>query len=393
MTYADVQRLKASVASAVDANCNKLRQISLDIYANPELGFKEFKAAAWLTEFLEQNEFYIERNYCQLPTAFRASYGTGEPRIAFLAEYDALPNLGHACGHNIIATCAVGAGIASKMVVDDCGGTVMVIGTPAEEVFGGKIKMLEEGAFKDLSAAMLVHPGQYNSAVFYTFAAQALDVEFFGRAAHAAAAPEDGINALEAMILSFANINSLRQHIYENSRIHGIITNGGEMVNVVPSYTSASLLVRSRLDIYLDKLKQKVLDCFLGAAKASGARLEYKWADIRYATMRNNSALTALFSQNMQSLGRDVIPPDPDRLQGSTDMGNVSHLIPSIHAIIGIASADRSFHTPEFALAACSEEGNRSIIDGAKALAMTFVDLVADDANLSKVRHEFQKAN
>jgi amidohydrolase len=390
MNYADVQRLKASIASAVDENCSNLRQISLDIHANPELGFKEFKAAARLTEFLEQNEFFIERNYCQLPTAFRASYGRGEPRIAFLAEYDALPELDHACGHNIIAACAVGAGVAAKMAVDYCGGTVLVIGTPAEEVFGGKIKMLEQGAFKDLSTAMLVHPGQYNSAVFYTFAAQGLDVEFFGRAAHAAAAPEDGVNALEAMILSFVNINSLRQHVYDNSRIHGIITNGGEMVNVVPSYTSASLLVRSRLDIYLDELKQKVLDCFLGAAKASGARLEYKWADIRYATMRNNSTLTELFSQNMQSLGRDVISPRPDRLQGSTDMGNVSHLIPSIHAIIDIAS-DRSFHTPEFALAARSEEGNRSIIDGAKALAMTFVDLVTDDTNLSKVRYEFQK--
>jgi amidohydrolase len=393
MKYTDVQSLKASVASVVDAICSKLKQISLDIHSNPELGFKEMKAAAWLTEFLEQNEFHVERNYCELPTAFRASYGRGEPRIAFLAEYDALPNLGHACGHNIIAACAVGAGIASKKAVDYCGGTVMVIGTPAEEVFGGKIKMVEEGAFTDLSAAMLVHPGLYNSAVFYTFAAQALDVEFFGRAAHAAAAPEDGVNALETMILSFANINSLRQHIDGSSRIHGIITNGGEMVNVVPSYSSASFLVRSRFDVYLDKLKQKVLDCFLGAAKASGARLEYKWGDIRYATMRNNSALTELFSQNIQSLGRDVISPDPGKLQGSTDMGNVSHLIPSIHAVIDIASAGRSFHTPEFALAARSEVGYRGIIDGAKALAMTFVDLITNDVNLSKVRYEFQKDN
>ncbi|MFC2049569.1 M20 family metallopeptidase [Chloroflexota bacterium] len=385
--------MKTAVARVVDLNRSKLKRISLDIHSNPELGFKEIKAAAWLTQFLEQNEFHIERNYCELPTAFSASYGRGEPSIAFLAEYDALPNLGHGCGHNIIAACAVGAGIASKIAVDYCGGTVMVIGTPAEEVFGGKIKMIEKGAFKNLNVAMLVHPGQYNSAVFYTFAAQALEVEFFGRAAHAAATPEDGVNALEAMILSFANINSLRQHVYDNSRIHGIITNGGEMVNVVPSYSSASFLVRAGFDIYLDELKQKVLNCFLGASKASGARLKYKWGDIRYVTMRNNSALAELFSQNLQSLGRDVIWPDPSKLQGSTDMGNVSHLIPSIHAVIDIASADGSFHTPEFALAASSEAGIRSVVDGAKALAMTFVDLVTNNANLSEVRYEFQKDN
>jgi len=390
MKSLDAETLKSSVIKEVDANHSQLSELSLKIHSNPELGFQEVKAAAWLTQYLEQNGFSVERGICELPTAFKASYGHGQPAIAIMAEYDALPSLGHACGHNLIAACAVGAGVASKLAINRCGGTILVIGTPAEEIHGGKVTMANRGAFDNLDAAMIVHPGQYDSAVLYTFTAQALGVEFFGKAVHAAAAPEAGINALEAMLQSFAAINSLRQHIRDKTRIHGIITDGGEAANVVPAHSAANFLIRAEDDAYLDELKQKVLNCFIGAATASGANLEYKWGDIRYAAMRNNSTLAQLFSRNLQVLGRKVTIPDPNRLQSSTDMGNVSQLTPSIHALVSITSPKVSFHTPQFASAAASEAGTHGLLDGAKALAMTVVDLVANPEIVTKIKEEFQ---
>jgi len=386
----DIEALKTSVIKEVDANRSQLKELGLKIHSKPELGFQEVKAAAWLTQYLEQNGFTVERGISELPTAFKASYGHGKPTIAIMAEYDALPNLGHACGHNLIAASAVGAGVASKLAVDHCGGTILVIGTPAEEIYGGKVTMADRGAFDNLDAAMLVHPGQYNSALFYTFAAQALEVEFFGKAAHAAAAPETGINALEAMLQSFAAINSLRQHIRDKSRIHGIITDGGDAANVIPAHSAANFLIRAEDDAYLDELKQKVLNCFVGAATASGARLEYRWGDVRYAPMHSNPTLAQLFSQNLQFLGREVSIPDPNKLQASTDMGNVSQLTPGIHGFVSITSPEVAFHTPEFALAAASEAGTHGLLDGAKALAMTVVDLVANPEMVTKIKEEFQ---
>jgi len=388
----DTKTLKASVIKEVDANRSQLGELAVKIHSDPELGFQETKAVAWLTRYLKQNGFTVERGICELPTAFKASYGHGKPVIAILAEYDALPNLGHACGHNLIAACAVGAGVASRFTIDRCGGTILIIGTPAEEFYGGKIPMADRGAFDNLDAAILVHPGQHNSALLYTLAAQALEVDFFGKAAHAAM-PETGINALEAMLQSFAAINSLRQHIRDKSRIHGIITNGGEAANIIPAHSAASFLIRAEDDAYLDVLKQKALNCFIGAATASGAHLEYKWEDIRYAPMLNNLTLAQLFSQNLQSLGREVITPDPGKLQMSTDMGNVSQLTPSIHPLVSITSPEVALHTPEFARAAVSEAGIHGLLDGAKALAMTVVDLLANPETVTKIKKEFQASN
>ena len=390
MSSSDVETLKTSTIKDIEASRSQLSELALKIHSNPELGFREVKAAAWLTQYLEQNGFSVERGICELSTAFKAGYGHGKPIIAIMAEYDALPGLGHACGHNLISTCAVGAGVASKLAIDRYGGTILVIGTPAEEIHGGKVTMADRGAFDNLDVAMMVHLGQYNSPVFYAFAAQGLEVEFFGETAHAAAAPEAGVNALEAMLLSFAGINSLRQHIRDKARIHGVITDGGEAVNVVPAHSAADFLIRAEDDTYLDELKQKVMNCFIGAATASGARLEYKWADIRYATMDNNPILARLFSYNLQSLGRKVIMPDPSKLSGSTDMGNVSQLAPSIQAVVGITSPGVAFHTSEFALAAASDAGINGLIDGARALAMTVVDLVSDSEVVMKIKKEFQ---
>jgi len=387
----DTESLKTSVIGEIDSRRHELSELSLKIHSNPELGFQEVKAVAWLPRYLEENGFSIERGICELPTAFRGSYGEGEPTITILAEYDALPDLGHACGHNIIATGAVGAGVASKLAIDQFGGSIVVIGTPAEELYGGKATMIDRGAFTDVDIAIMVHPGAYDTATIQTLACQHLEVEFFGKAAHAASQPEVGINALEALIQSFAAINSLRQHIKDKARIHGIITDGGEAPNVVPAHSAGSFIVRAEEDTYLDELKERVLSCFIGAATASGARLEYRWGDVRYAPMRNNLTLARLFSQNMQSLGRQMKLFEPNHTFGSTDMGNVSQVVPSIHPFVAIAPVEVANHSPQFALAATSEAGIRGLIDAAKALAMTVVDLTANSEIVSQVKQEFQQ--
>ena len=389
----DIAKLKALVTSEVDTRHHQLSELSLRIHSNPELGFQEFKAASWLTQYLEENGFSIERGICQLPTAFRGSYGAGKPAIAVIAEYDALPNLGHACGHNIIATCAVGAGVASKPAINRLGGSITVIGTPSEELHACKAKMIERGAFNDLDIAMMVHPGMHDVATTPALACQTLEVEFFGQAAHAAAQPETGVNALEAMLQSFAAINSLRQHTKDKARIHGIITDGGKAHNVVPAHSAGIFSVRAEDDTYLDELKQRVINCFIGAATASGARLQYKWGDNRCSPLRSNMTLAQLFSQNMQSLGRKTPLSDPQQTFGSTDMGNVSQVVPSIHPFVAIAPPGIAHHSPQFALAAASEAGTQGLLDAAKALAMTVVDLVADPAIVGKIKEEFEQKN
>ncbi len=385
----DTKKLKTAVIGEIDSRRHQLRELSLKIHSNPELGFHEVKAADWLTQYLEENGFPIERGICELPTAFRGSYGQGKPAIAILAEYDALPDLGHACGHNLIAASAVGAGVAAKSAIDRFGGSVLVIGTPAEELYGGKVIMADRGAFDNFDIAMMVHPGTHNTATTEALACQALEVEFFGKAAHAAARPEAGINALEAMLQSFAAINSLRQHIKAKARIHGIITDGGQVANVVPAHSAGTFLVRAEDDAYLNELKQRVLNCFIGAATASGARLEYKWSNVCYAPLRNNLTLAQLFRQNMQSLGRQMPLSDPSKGFGSTDIGNVSQLVPSIHPFVAIAPEEVVTHSPQFALAAASEAGSKGLLDAAKALAMTVVDLVANPEIVVKVKDEF----
>ncbi len=385
----DITKLKSSITDKIDESRQQLTDLCLKIHANPELGFQEYKAAQWLTEHLSENGFTVERNIGDLPTAFRATYGEGLPAIAVLAEYDALPEVGHACGHNLIATSAVAAGIAAAIAVSELGGSVVVIGTPAEELYGGKILMAERGTFDHIDIAMMVHPGVQDLVTIETLACQTLDVEFFGREAHAAAQPEAGINALEAMVQSFTAINSLRQHTSEKSRIHGIITDGGQAANIVPAHSAGNFLVRAETDDYLDELKQKVINCFSGAAIATGARLEYRWAETRYAAMRNNLTLARLFQQNMQSLGRATRFSEPGFNFGSTDMGNVSKLVPSIHPFVAIAPNNVIAHSPDFARAAASPAGIQGLIDAAKAMAMTIADLLADKEMITMAREEF----
>jgi amidohydrolase len=384
------RELKEKVKGEVEARRGELMELSLRLHQNPELALRETKASSWLTEYLEKNGFGVERGICQLPTAFRASYGSGKPAIAFLAEYDALPELGHACGHNIIATSSVGAGIAARIAVDQLGGRVVVMGTPAEELHGGKITMVERGGFEGIDAAMLVHPGGHDRAVARALACAMLEAEFFGRAAHAAAHPEQGINALEAIIQSFNGINSLRQHIKPTSRIHGIITDGGEAANIVPAHSSGIFLVRAEDEAYLEELKERVLSCFRAASASTGAELKYNWGKTIYSSLKNNMTLAHIFAKNMESLGRKISPPEPGEGFGSTDMGNVSQVLPAIHPSVAIVPQGVSEHTLEFAAAAASEAGNQGMLDAAAALAMTAVDLLAQPQTLAEVKREFE---
>jgi len=388
----DINTLKARIMQSVDAAAPDLSALSRRIHRHPECGFKETRAAAWLGEYLACHGFTVATGLYELPTSFRAAYGTGQPVIAFLAEYDALPELGHACGHNIIGVSAAGAAVAAQAAADHYGGTLLVLGTPAEELFGGKITMIKQGAFEGVDAALMVHPGNCNAALTHALACQTLQVSFRGRAAHAASRPEAGINALEAMIQAFTSVNSLRQHIKDYCRIHGIITEGGKAANIVPDYSAATILVRAEDTAYLKELQEKVLRCFQGAARATGARLEYRWDEKSYAPMRQNTALGRLFQANLTSLGREVALVEPAVSLGSTDMGNVSQVTPALHGMISITDGNIPLHTPAFARAAVSERGMSALRDAAKALALTAADLLADRDTLNLVKEEFRSA-
>jgi amidohydrolase len=387
----DIAKLKSAIIKDVESHAASLAELSQTIHENPETAMKEKKASALLVKFLKGHDFSVETGICEMPTAFRAVYGNGRPAIGFLAEYDALPKLGHACGHNLIATASVAAAVAAKLVADNAHCTVILYGTPGEEGDAGKAQMEKKNAFRDLDVAIITHPGGGNQVVLGALACQTIDVEFFGKAAHAAADPEAGINALEAMILSYNSIDALRQHIKPTARIHGIITDGGEAPNIVPSHTAGSFIVRALDDEYLDVLKEKVLNCFVAGATATGAELKYKWADVRYTAMRNNMVMAKLFQNNMKALGRVIPLGDTSGSTGSSDVGNVSSLVPTIQPYVGIAPSNVLIHTTEFQKVTGTKEALEIMLDAAKAMAMTAADLLTDPANLKAARDEFAK--
>jgi amidohydrolase len=388
----DSEALKELASIEIERRREELIAISLDIHANPEIAFEEHRSAEKLASFLEANGFEVERGICEIPTAFRASHGSGEPRVAFIAEYDALPGVGHGCGHNIIGTASCAAGIAVRGLSDRTGGTVQVIGTPAEEAAGGKVYMAARGAFEGLTCAMMAHPGNRDTAVAFALSCLELDVEFEGKAAHAAARPDAGINALDAMVSAFASIGLLRQQLRDTARVHGIITEGGQAVNVIPHHTAAKLLIRTEDDDYMDEvLKPKVLACFEGAAKATGCELTYRWGEeSRYKTMRTNNALAEAYRANLESLGRTVVNPESNRSMGSTDMGNVSQIVPGIHPAIAVAPQHVPIHTVEFREFAASDSGHAGLMDSAKALAMTGIDVLLDGGLRERMWTEFR---
>ncbi len=376
---------------------NAMWDVAVFIHEHPELGLKEFQAVEKLTELLETHGFTIERGIAGLETAFRASYllrGKTSPTIAFLAEYDALPEIGHACGHNLIGTISVGAGIVLSKMDDTLQGRIVVLGTPAEESIGGKIPMVRQGIFDEIDAVMMVHPASKDVKRKWNLAALMVNIEFRGKPAHAASKPHEGVNALDAMIQLFNNVGLLRQQVTDDVRIHGIITHGGTAANIIPEYTRAKFVVRatelSRTYAVLEKFK----NCVKGAALATGTteNIDVK-ADSVYEPLMTNNILMELYAENMRLLGVNVEEQSLSELGGSSDIGNVTQVVPAIHPSLKITKDGQEItgHSHEFAQAAKSEHAKLGMIRGIQALAMCGADLLGNPDTLKATKEEFRQ--
>jgi len=388
----NLEALKTEVKKELDGAAEDLTELSRRIFDNPELKFEEHKAAEWLTEELEARGFSVERGVGGLDTAFlaRCPHGGGDgPTIAFLSEYDALPGLGHACGHNLIATIGLGAGLGLCSVMDRLDGQALVIGTPAEEGGGGKVDLIDAGVFDDVDIAMMIHPSDKTLVGRGSLGIQELKFDFYGQAAHASSQPEEGINALDAVIATFNNVNALREHTKESSRIHGIITDGGEKPNIVPEHASAYFYVRAAEPEDLEELLEKVKNCARAGATATGAELEIDDEGHGYLPMQPNPVLTELVKENYEALGEEV--EEHEGGMGSTDMGDVSQKVPAIHSYISIAEEEIAGHSEAFAEAANSEKGYTAMVTAAKALAMVGVDVLGDEDNYQRIVESFQE--
>jgi amidohydrolase len=371
--------VKARLAEQVDRRRDLLLDVSHRIHAHPETNYEERYAHDLLTQVLEDEGLPVVRRARGLDTAFEALVGSGGPTVAVVCEYDALPGIGHACGHNVIAAAGLGAGLAAAALADELGGRVLVLGTPAEEGGGGKIRLIEAGALDGVDAALMVHPADADLAAMDAIAVQEVVATYTGEAAHAAAFPERGRNALDAAVLGYTAVGALRQHIAAGERIHGIVTHGGDKPNIVPALVRTEWMVRSPTRSGLDALKARFTACLEGGATAAGCTLELAWKDVVYADMVDNRAIGQRYAANAGALGRTVHEPSAQgRVVGSTDMGNVSYEVPSIHPMIQVAPPGVPIHTPAFAGFAAGPEGDRAVVDGAKALAWTLADLWLD---------------
>jgi amidohydrolase len=372
---------KAAARTRLDEVRPQLIELSHRIHANPELGFHEEQAAAWLTDALEGAGLAVQRGACDLPTAFVATAGSGPLHVAICAEYDCLPGIGHACGHNIIATAGIGAAIAAARIADEAGLTVRVVGTPAEEGGGGKIILLERGAFDGVHAAMMVHPAPADVVEPPVIAVAHFDVHYTGKSAHASSYPELGINAADALTVAQVAIGLLRQHIRPTDRIHGIVTDGGDAPNIVPAHAAAKYYVRARTLGQLEEILTKVNHCFEAGALATGAKLEIVEVEKPYAEMRHDTEMAAHYKRNAEALGRvfpDFGAANMLRWAGSTDMGNISLAMPAIHPMIGINSLPAVNHQPEFTEHCATEIADQAVYDGALAMAWTAIDIAND---------------
>jgi len=368
---------KAGARERVDAERQKLIDLSHRIHAHPELGFEEERASNWVSEVLTDSGFAVQTGVGNLPTAFIARAGSGPLHVAICAEYDALPAIGHACGHNIIAAAAVGAAMAAARVADDVGLTVSVVGTPAEENGGGKILLLQRGAFAGVHAAMMVHPAPLDAVLPPMLALSQFQVRYRGKAAHASAFPELGVNALDALTVAQTGIGLLRQHLSPTDRVHGIVTKGGDAPNVVPSDACALYIVRSRTLAELDEVRGRVLKCFQAGALATGSTLEVTPDHDPYAEVLHDPEIAAAYRHNAEAVGRyfPELGALAERAAGSTDMGNISLVLPTIHPFIGIDSLPAVNHQPEFAAHCATPIADRAVIDGAVAMAWTAIDM------------------
>ncbi len=390
----DADAVKDRLAREVDDRADVLLEISHSIHEHPELCYEEHHAHDLLAGVLEDEGFDVERGAGGMDTAFVASAGSGDgPTIGIFCEYDALPEIGHACGHNVIGAAGLGAGLAAAAVAEELGGRVVVLGSPAEEGGGGKVFMAERGLLDGIDAAMMIHPADGDLKAMNVIAIQQVHVQYHGQAAHAAAFPHKGRNALDAAVLGYMNVAALRQHIRPSERIHGIFTDAGDKPNIVPKFAAAEWYVRSPTLRLLQGLKERVLNCLEAGATATGCTMDHEWLDPAYADMIDNPVLVDLFTANAERTGRHLADPTvAANVVGSTDMGNVSYVVPSIHPMLAVAPAGVSIHTPEFTAFARGEEGDQAVLDGAQAMAMTVADLWLDPTRVEAAQASFTEA-
>ncbi|HEV8440280.1 MAG TPA: M20 family metallopeptidase [Methylomirabilota bacterium] len=382
--------VKDAIVQAVDRLADDLEALSHRIHAHPELGYEEVKACGWLSEFLARQGFKVETGVAGVDTAFRATVETGAgPTIAILCEYDALPGIGHACGHNVIATSGAGAGAALAAVKTQLPkGRIQVIGTPAEEGGGGKVKLIKGGVFKDVDCAMMIHGFDRTLLHQDLLGIVRVTFEYTGKAAHASVDPWEGINALDACIQTFNAVSMLRQQVRPECRIHGIITNGGAAANIIPESAAATFYVRApRIDTMWE-LYHRVVACAEGAAKTAGATVKVIQHENVYEPLRSSQAMLDLFAANMKTVGLVEGEPMPDRL-GSSDIGNVSQVIPAIQPMVAIAPNGTAIHSREFAEAAVKPMARAGMVAAAKTMALTAFDLLAEPARVQQAKREF----
>jgi amidohydrolase len=381
------------IIAEIDALADELVEFSHAIHAHPEVSFQEHYACGLLRDILVRHGLPVSTGGYGLETSLESSFsGVPGPTVALLAEYDALPGAGHACGHNLIATASLGAMLGLHVVAGSLPGTVKLLGTPAEETGGGKELMARAGAFAGVDAAMMMHPAAVNLPAMPSICVAEVEVIYLGRAAHASAQPHQGINALDALVLAYQAIANLRQHIQGSERIHGIITDGGQAPNIVPERAAGYFFVRAADTRALEALKVRVQGCIDAGACGTGCEVQVRWDTVDYHNLVSNEPLAQRFRQHAEALGRRFDTPEQFGGAGSTDMGNVSHLLPSIHPLLACAPAGIALHHPEFARWAASELGDRAALDGAKALALTAVDFLLDPALQRHAREAFERS-
>ena len=391
-----VEQRRAAAIEAIDERADGIVALSKYIHDNPEIAMEEFKSSAACADFLERQGFKVERGIADVPTAFSATYGDSGPHIAYLSEYDALPGLGHGCGHNLIAIAGITAGIGLKNAIEaGLKGRVTVFGTPAEEAVGGKVLMADAGVFDGIDAAMGAHPGTSEATCptvegsGNALACQMVKIQFFGKAAHAAADPYNGRNALDAVIMTFNGINALRQHVKSDARLHGVIRHGGEAPNVIPAFAEAEFFVRAATLAYMDVLVGKVRKIAEGAALMTGTRLEFLEPEKPNSDMITNYTLARQLKSNIDAVGLKLPDAKPAEGSGSTDWGNVSYVTPSVETSYPILDRVCTWHSQDVVEASDSEMGYANTLLVGKAMAMTGIDLLEQPELLAAIKHEF----
>ena len=371
---------KTAAQQAVENAKEALVELSHLVHATPELCFEEEKSSAWVADALDGGGFEVEHGICDLSTAFVARAGSGPLHLAICAEYDALPGIGHACGHNIIAAAAVGAGLALAKLADEIGITVSVFGTPAEEGGGGKILMLDRGAFAGVHASMMVHPAPLERDHMPCLAVSHIDVHYTGKEAHASAFPELGLNAADAITVAQVGIGLLRQHLRRGDQVHGIVTKGGEAPNVVPAHTTGKWYLRAPTLKALDQLEPRVYRCFEAGALATGTTVEIEPQSPRYSEFTHDTEMASIYQRNAETLGRKFPDASGKMMGGSTDMANLSLVMPTIHPLLGIDSGSAVNHQPEFTAHCIKPVADKAVLDGAVAMAWTAIDCATTDS-------------